>query len=62
MSSHKHLTVTSKTQEDLTIIKTYPTTTKPNKHTKDVYVRDFSRKQRVCMHLTEGQHVYIREF
>jgi hypothetical protein len=59
---HLHLTVTIETQEDSTIIKTYPETTKPSKQETKVDVCDCSRENGVCTQLAEGQHAYVREY
>ena len=61
MSSHRHLTVTTKTQEDSAIITTNLATTKPNKQAKEVDVRDCSRETHVCTQLAEGQHATVKQ-
>jgi len=54
--------VTIETQEDSTIIKTYPTTTKPSKQATKVDVRDCSRENCVCTQLVEVQHAYVHYY
>ena len=62
LSSHKHLTGTTETQEDSTNIKSHPTTTRPNKQARKTDVRDFLGKQSVYTHLVEGRPVYVRDY
>jgi hypothetical protein len=57
---HRHLIVTTETQEDSSIIKTYLATTKPNNQATKVDVRGSSREKRVCKKLAKIQHMYVR--
>jgi hypothetical protein len=59
MSFHRHLTVITETQEDSTIIKTYPTTIKPKNQATKGDVHDCSREKHVYTLLAEGQHGYV---
>jgi hypothetical protein len=61
MSFHRHLTVITETQEDSTIIKTYPTTIKPSNQATKGDVHDCSREKHIYTLLAEGQHTYVRD-
>jgi hypothetical protein len=60
LSFHRHLTVITETQEDSSIIKTYPTTIKPKNQETKGDVRDCSKKKRVYPPLAGGQNTYVR--
>jgi hypothetical protein len=62
MSFHRHLTITIETQEDSTIIKTYPKNIKPKNQSKKGDVCNCSREKRVCTHLAKGQHAYVHDY
>jgi hypothetical protein len=61
MPFHRHLAVPTETQEHSTIIKTYPSTTKPINQETKVDVCDFSMEKHLCMHLAKGQCAYIHD-
>jgi hypothetical protein len=53
MSFHRHLTVITETQEDLTIIKTYKTTIRPSNQTRKGDIHECSRENHIYMLLAE---------
>jgi hypothetical protein len=53
LSLRRHLKVMTKTQEDSTTIKNYPTNTKINNQENTDDVHDCLRKNHVCMHPVE---------
>jgi hypothetical protein len=59
LSFHIHLIVTTETQENSTIIKTYPTTIKPGNQETKGDVHGFSRENHVYMPLAKGKHAYV---
>ena len=61
LSSHRHLTITIETQEDSTIIKTYPATIKPNNQATKGDVHGCLGEKHVYTPLAEGQNVYVRD-